>query len=120
LGRGRQRLYELPADSGNLGRVQPTRKRPKWILKKNRWRAKRFGIHAAFIVEGFAPPFSAEQWLFLAEQMLGDAARKCALKTSFLNLAESSGTEPVQSGSGTSSNEPYAVERMLLQRYLKS
>jgi carboxylate-amine ligase len=48
----------------------------QWILKENRWRAKRFGIHASFIVAGYDRPFSVEQWLVLAEQMLGDAARK--------------------------------------------
>ena len=46
-------------------------------------RAKRFGIHAAFIVEGYDRPFSAEQWLFLAEQMLGDAARKMQVENVF-------------------------------------
>ena len=55
----------------------------QWILKENRWRAKRLGIHAAFIVEGYDRPFSAEQWLFLAEQMLGDAARKMHVENVF-------------------------------------
>lgn len=55
----------------------------QWILKENRWRAKRFGIHAAFIVEGYDRPFSAEQWLFLAEQMLGDAARNMQVENAF-------------------------------------
>lgn len=47
----------------------------RWILQENRWRAKRFGIHASFIVEGYDRPFSAEQWLFMAEQIFGDAAQ---------------------------------------------
>ena len=48
----------------------------QWILKENRWRAKRSGIHAAFIVEGYDRPFSAAQWLFRAQQILGDKAQK--------------------------------------------
>ena len=55
-----------------------------WILKENRWRAKRSGIHGAFIVEGYDDrPFSAEQWLFLAEQILGDAARELRVENVF-------------------------------------
>lgn len=54
-----------------------------WILKENRWRAKRSGAHASFIVEGYDRPFSAEQWLFLAEQILGDAARKLRVENVF-------------------------------------
>jgi carboxylate-amine ligase len=54
-----------------------------WLLKENRWRAKRFGIHASFIVEGYDRPFSAEQWLFLAEQILGDAARELRVENVF-------------------------------------
>jgi len=54
-----------------------------WILKENRWRAKRSGIHASFIVEGYDRPFSAEQWLFLAEQILGDAARELRVENVF-------------------------------------
>ncbi|EJM25389.1 carboxylate-amine ligase, YbdK family [Pseudomonas sp. GM21] len=54
-----------------------------WILKENRWRAKRSGIHASFIVEGYDRPFSAEQWLFLAEQILGEAARDLCVENVF-------------------------------------
>ena len=55
----------------------------RWILKENRWRAKRGGIHASFIVEGYDRPFSAEQWLFLAQQILGDAARTLRVENVF-------------------------------------
>lgn len=47
----------------------------RWVLSENRWRAKRYGVHASFIVEGYDQPFSAEQWLFQAERMLGEAAQ---------------------------------------------
>jgi carboxylate-amine ligase len=53
------------------------------ILQENRWRAKRFGIHASFIVEGYDRPFSAEQWLFLAEQIFGDAAQAMGVEEVF-------------------------------------
>jgi carboxylate-amine ligase len=55
----------------------------QWLLKENRWRAKRFGIHASFIVEGYDRPFSAEQWLFLAQQMLGETAQKLRVENVF-------------------------------------
>jgi carboxylate-amine ligase len=45
------------------------------ILKENRWRAKRYGIHASFIIEGYDRPFTLEQWLLKAEQALGETAR---------------------------------------------
>jgi carboxylate-amine ligase len=54
------------------------------ILNENRWRAKRYGIHASFIVEGYDRPFSAEQWLFLAQQILGDTASKLRVDSVFL------------------------------------
>ncbi len=55
----------------------------QWILKENRWRAKRSGIHAAFIVEGYDRPFSAAQWLFRAQQILGDTAQKMGVEDVF-------------------------------------
>lgn len=55
----------------------------QWILKENRWRAKRSGIHAAFIVEGYDRPFSAAQWLFRAQQTLGDTAQKMGVEDVF-------------------------------------
>ena len=55
----------------------------QWILKENRWRAKRYGIHASFIIEGYDRPFSAEQWLFLAQQMLGATAQKLCVENVF-------------------------------------
>jgi len=50
----------------------------RWVLEENRWRAKRSGIHASFIVEGYDRPFSAEQWLGLAQQILGETA--CSMR----------------------------------------
>ncbi|MGL6245833.1 carboxylate-amine ligase [Pseudomonas sp.] len=55
----------------------------QWILKENRWRAKRSGIHAAFIMEGYDRPFSAGQWLFRAQQILGDTAKKMDVENVF-------------------------------------
>jgi carboxylate-amine ligase len=55
----------------------------RWILMENRWRAKRSGIHASFIVEGYDRPFSAEQWLFQAQQIMGDAARTLRVENVF-------------------------------------
>ncbi len=55
----------------------------QWILKENRWRAKRSGIHAVFIVEGYDRPFSAAQWLFRAQQILGDTAQKMGVEDVF-------------------------------------
>jgi len=48
----------------------------RWILTENRWRAKRSGIHAEFIVEGHERTFSIEQWLCMAEQTFSDMARQ--------------------------------------------
>jgi carboxylate-amine ligase len=55
----------------------------RWILQENRWRAKRFGIHGSFIVEGYDRPFSAEQWLFMAQQIFGDAAQAMGVEEVF-------------------------------------
>lgn len=45
-----------------------------WILKENRWRAKRHGILAEFIVEGEEQPMLIGEWLTLAEKILGETA----------------------------------------------
>jgi carboxylate-amine ligase len=55
----------------------------RWLLKENRWRAKRYGTQASFIVEGYDRPFSAEQWLSLAQQTLGDTARAWRVESVF-------------------------------------
>ncbi|RON42371.1 carboxylate-amine ligase [Pseudomonas brassicacearum] len=55
----------------------------RWILMENRWRAKRFGIHAAFLIEGYHRSFSTEQWIFMAEQILGDTARELGVVNVF-------------------------------------
>lgn len=57
--------------------------RSLWILKENRWRAKRYGTHAAFLIENYDRPFTIEQWLFLAEQILGDTAQKMGVEGVF-------------------------------------
>ena len=57
-----------------------------WILKENRWRAKRSGIHASFIVEGYDRPISIEQWLVMAEQILGDAASELGVEHVFSDV----------------------------------
>lgn len=45
-----------------------------WILKENRWRAKRHGILAEFIDEGQEHPILMGEWLTLAEDILGETA----------------------------------------------
>ncbi|CAH0124387.1 carboxylate-amine ligase [Pseudomonas mediterranea] len=46
----------------------------QWILKENRWRAKRHGILAEFIIEGQEQPMLIGEWLTLAEQTFGETA----------------------------------------------
>lgn len=46
----------------------------RWTVMENRWRAKRSGINAAFLMEGHEQPLSVEQWLLMAEQTLGATA----------------------------------------------
>ncbi|VVM41586.1 Putative glutamate--cysteine ligase 2 [Pseudomonas fluorescens] len=58
----------------------------QWILKENRWRAKRHGVHASFIIEGYDRPFSMDQWLFRAEQMLGGTARALGVESVFSDV----------------------------------
>lgn len=53
---------------------------------ENRWRAKRSGVHTAFIVEGYDRPVSIEQWLFMAEQILGETARALGVENVFSQL----------------------------------
>ena len=53
---------------------------------ENRWRAKRSGIYAAFLVEGYDRPFTIEQWLFMAEQILGETARALGVENVFSQL----------------------------------
>ena len=60
----------------------------QWILKDNRWRAKRYGTRASFIIEGYDRPFSMEQWLFMAEQILGDAARTLGAESVFAHIRQ--------------------------------
>lgn len=60
----------------------------QWILKENRWRAKRFGTRSSFIIEGYDRPFSMEQWLFMAEQILGDAARTLGAESVFAHIRQ--------------------------------
>jgi carboxylate-amine ligase len=55
----------------------------RWILMENRWRAKRSGIHASFLVEGYERPFTIDQWLFLVEQILGETARSLGVEDIF-------------------------------------
>ncbi|MCW8278434.1 carboxylate-amine ligase [Pseudomonas sp. PCH199] len=58
----------------------------RWILMENRWRAKRSGVCAAFLVEGFDRPFTIEQWLFMAEQILGETAQALGVESVFSQL----------------------------------
>jgi carboxylate-amine ligase len=45
------------------------------MLEENRWRAKRLGIHARFLVEGIDGDCSTAQWLELAEQRFAETAQ---------------------------------------------
>lgn len=58
----------------------------RWILMENRWRAKRSGVDAAFLVEGFDRSFTAEQWLFMAEQVLGQTAEALGVEGVFSQI----------------------------------
>jgi carboxylate-amine ligase len=60
----------------------------QWILKENRWRAKRYGIHASFIIEGYDRPFTLEQWLFMAQQILGETARALGVESVFTQVRQ--------------------------------
>lgn len=58
----------------------------RWILMENRWRAKRSGVNAAFLIEGYERPFTVEQWLFMIEQILGETARALGVENVFSQL----------------------------------
>ncbi len=45
------------------------------LLKENRWRAKRFGIHSAYIEPGTQHSISLESWLDKTWALIGDYAR---------------------------------------------
>ncbi|WP_260955720.1 carboxylate-amine ligase [Pseudomonas citri] len=54
-----------------------------WILKENRWRAKRHGILAEFIAEGQVQPMLIGEWLTLAEQTFGETAAELGAQDVF-------------------------------------
>jgi carboxylate-amine ligase len=54
-----------------------------WILKENRYRAKRHGILAEFIVEGQDQPMLIGEWLNLAEQTFGETATALGVQDVF-------------------------------------
>jgi carboxylate-amine ligase len=54
-----------------------------WILKENRYRAKRHGILAEFIVEGQEQPMLIGEWLNLAEQTFGETATALGVQDVF-------------------------------------
>ncbi|WP_050483090.1 carboxylate-amine ligase [Pseudomonas sp. Ant30-3] len=58
----------------------------RWILLENRWRAKRYGVEAAFVIEGYDRPFTTEQWLFRAQQVLGKTAHEMGVEDVFRQL----------------------------------
>ena len=58
----------------------------RWLLMENRWRAKRYGLEAAFIIEGYDRPFTTEQWLFRAQQILGKTAQEMGVEDVFRQL----------------------------------
>ncbi|MBZ9780950.1 carboxylate-amine ligase [Pseudomonas sp. REP124] len=58
----------------------------RWMLMENRWRAKRSGLNAAFLVEGFDRPFTLEQWLFLTEQVLKKTAKAMGVESVFAQI----------------------------------
>jgi carboxylate-amine ligase len=54
-----------------------------WILKENRWRAKRHGILAEFILEGQEQPMMIGEWITLAEQTFGETAAALGVEDVF-------------------------------------
>lgn len=60
----------------------------RWRVMENRWRAKRSGINAAFLVEGFDAPVTLGQWLSMAEQTLGETARALGVEGVFAELRQ--------------------------------
>ncbi|WP_053213940.1 carboxylate-amine ligase [Pseudomonas sp. Q12-87] len=54
-----------------------------WILKENRWRAKRHGSLAEFIAEGQEQPMLMGEWLTLAEQTFGETAAQLGVEDVF-------------------------------------
>lgn len=58
----------------------------RWVLVENRWRAKRYGINAAFLIENVEQPFSMEQWLFMAERVLGRSAHELGVEGVFSQI----------------------------------
>ncbi|MHC8299456.1 carboxylate-amine ligase [Pseudomonas sp. ZS1P83] len=99
----------------------------RWILMENRWRAKRSGIDAAFLIEGYDRAFTIEQWLFMAEQILGETARALAVENVFSELRriirEGTSAERQRNvyqeavGSGRSVNEALSqvVDQLLME-----
>lgn len=83
----------------------PTSRR---VVQENRWRAKRFGIHGAFIMEGFDRAFSARQWLLRAEQLYGDAAQQLMMPDVFAQARS-------MLDEGTSADRQRLVYRQTLQ-----
>ncbi|WP_434623800.1 carboxylate-amine ligase [Pseudomonas sp. Z1-29] len=55
----------------------------QWILKENRYRAKRHGILAEFIIEGQEQPMLIGEWLNLAEQTFADTATALGVQDVF-------------------------------------
>ncbi|VVN01170.1 Putative glutamate--cysteine ligase 2 [Pseudomonas fluorescens] len=58
----------------------------RWILMENRWRAKRYGVEATFIIEGYDRAFTTEQWMFRAQQILGRTAHEMGVGDVFRQL----------------------------------
>lgn len=99
----------------------------RWMLMENRWRAKRSGVCAAFLVEGYDRPFTIEQWLFMAEQILGETAQTLGVENVFSQLRRiiCEGTSAVRQrcvyeesvGSGRSVHEALSqvVDQLLME-----
>ena len=47
----------------------------RWLLMENRWRAKRFGLQAQFLVEGVDHTIGLDQWLSRAQLTFGKTAQ---------------------------------------------
>lgn len=58
----------------------------RWIVMENRWRAKRYGSCAAFLIEGHDQQVNLEQWLCMAEQVMGKTARTLGVENIFEQL----------------------------------
>lgn len=57
----------------------------RWLLMENRWRAKRFGLQARFLIAGVDQSISLDQWLSRAQLTFGKTAQALGVGDVFSN-----------------------------------